>query len=227
MMTYRLHGSPISPYARKVMILARVHDIVLDIIPAKASGSSGYTGGDNPLGKIPALEWWPGQWLFDSPVICEWLDAQGADPLLPNALHPRTIQKWQHALGDGISDATYNLRYETVRPKALFWPEMIERHETALRTSVATLESIVSMLGENWTYGNLAIVCGLDYLSYRGAHLDWPSLAPALSDWHKAMSELPHWERRRMRILKWALFAIVAFAVIGLAAIRFCADGDL
>jgi len=64
----KLICSPISPYARKVMI---------------------YIAGDNPLGKIPALEWQPGQFLFDSPVICEYLDSLRDTPLLPAEGHAR------------------------------------------------------------------------------------------------------------------------------------------
>jgi len=187
MTTYRMHGSPISPYARKAMIIARLHGISLDIIPAKASGDAGYTGGANPLGKIPALEWKPGQWLFDSAVICEWLDAKGQTPLLGQG-ELRWIHLWQAALGDGISDAAYNLRYEMTRPEALHWPQMIARHEHALRASVDTLESIVGSLGVPWTFGNVAIVTGLDYMDYRAGHLDWRGRAPKLAAWHEAFA---------------------------------------
>lgn len=191
---YRLHGTPISPYVRKVMILARLHGIELDILaPSQPSGTSGYTGGDNPLGKIPALEWSPGQWLFDSPVICEWLDAQGERPLLPGDRRGRTVQQRQHALGDGIADATYNYRYETIRPEALHWADMIARHEAALVQAVASLEAEVATLGEDWTFGNLAIVCGLDYMQYRAAHLDWRERAPALARWHEGFAGRAEW----------------------------------
>ena len=66
---------PNSPYARKVMILARLSNIDLDEVMPKKDGANGYTAGDNPLGKIPALEWKPAQFLFDSPVICEYLNS--------------------------------------------------------------------------------------------------------------------------------------------------------
>ena len=175
------------------MILARLHGIELDIIPVEVGNPEGYTSGDNPLGKIPALEWQPGQWLFDSPVICEWLDAKGDVPLLPDERHPRTIQQWQHALGDGVSDATYNLRYEMARPQELHWPQMIARHEAALRSAVETLESISDWLGTDWTYGNLAVVCGLDYMQFRAGHLDWRANAPKLADWFANFASKPEY----------------------------------
>ncbi len=185
----KLYCHPISPFARKAMILARLHGIeVEETIPTK-DGANGYTSGANPLGKIPALEWQPGQFLFDSPVVCEYLDNLSETPILPSDKHQRFINLWQHALGDGLSDAVYNYRYETVRPKELHWDEMIARHEAAMVNAVATLEQISDWLGEPWTYGNLSIICALDYMSFRGGHLDWQERAPKLAKWHAGFTE--------------------------------------
>jgi len=43
---------------------------------------------------------------------------------------------------------------------------------------------ICDWLGEPWTYGNLAIICALDYASYRAGHLNWQVRAPKLAAWH-------------------------------------------
>ncbi len=166
------------------MILARLHGIEIEEIQPEKNGAKGYMAGDNPLGKIPALEWQPQQYLFDSPVICEYLDSLAAVPILPKDGHVRFLQKWQHALGDGLSDAVYNYRMETARPKALHWDEIIERHETAIISAVETLEHICQWLGERWTFGNLSIICALDYTRYRAGHLDWQGRAPKLAAWH-------------------------------------------
>ena len=182
---------PISPYARKAMILARLHNIYTEEIQPEKDGAKGYKAGDNPLGKIPALEWQPRQYLFDSPVICEYLDSLGQTPILAADPHVHYLQKWQHALGDGLSDAVYNLRYETVRPEALHWDELIARHEAAIMASIDTLERISEWLGGPWTYGNLAIICALDYASYRAGHLDWQSRAPKLAQWHSGFKSDP------------------------------------
>jgi glutathione S-transferase len=184
---------PISPYARKAMILARLHGIdVEEILPDK-DGANGYKAGDNPLGKIPALEWQPGQYLFDSPVICEYLDSLGENKVLPSDGHLHFLNKWQHALGDGLADAVYNYRYEIVRPKDLHWQEMITRHETAILNSVQTLERICEWLGGPWSYGNLAIITALDYASFRASHLKWQGKAPKLAQWHTTFTDDPHY----------------------------------
>lgn len=184
---------PISPYARKAMILARLSNIELNEVYPEKDGANGYAAGDNPLGKIPALEWQPGQFLFDSPVICEYLNSLREIPLLPESGHSRFIQLWQHALGDGLSDAVYNYRMETVRPANLHWEEMIERHDRSIRNAVATLEKISPWLGEDWTYGNISIVCALDYASYRAVHFDWKAAAPNLAAWYKERSKSDVW----------------------------------
>lgn len=185
---------PISPYARKAMILARLHEIEVEEIYPEKDGANGYTAGDNPLGKIPALEWQPGQYLFDSPVVCEYLDGLGKNNTLPDDGHTQTLNRWQHALGDGLADAVYNYRYEIVRPKELHWDDMIKRHETAIIRSVETLEKICEWVGGPWTYGNLAIVTALDYASFRAGHLSWQERAPKLATWHKQFEADPHYQ---------------------------------
>lgn len=185
---------PISPYARKAMILARLHGIEVEEIQAEKDGTNGYAAGDNPLGKIPALEWLPEQYLFDSPVICEYLDSLGANKILPLEGHSRYLNLWQHALGDGLADAVYNYRYEIVRPPDLHWDTLIKRHETAITRSIETLEKICEWLGGPWTYGNLAIVTALDYTSYRAGHLKWPLRAPKLAAWHGSFKNDPHYK---------------------------------
>ena len=175
---------PLSPFARKAMILARISGIKLEEIQPEKDGVNGYRAGDNPLGKIPALEWQPDQFLFDSPVICEYLDTLRETPLLPSEGHLRFIQLWQHALGDGLSDAVYNYRYETVRPKALHWDEMIARHEASIRNSTNTLERICDWLGEPWSYGNLSIICALGYTDFRAGHINWRENCPKLASWY-------------------------------------------
>lgn len=189
----KIYSSPISPYARKALILAQLSGIELDERAAIANGSHGYVAGDNPLGKIPALEWRPGQYLFDSPVVCEYLDSLREVPLLPSTGDRRFIQLWQHALGDGLSDAVYNYRVETMRPAEIHWDEMIARHTQTIRNAIETLEKISPWLGEDWTFGNIAIICGLDYAGYRAPHVDWRMAAPKLSLWHSEFTKTPVW----------------------------------
>ncbi len=189
----KLICSPISPYARKAMILARLSNIDLEEIAPTQDGANGYITGDSPLGKIPTLEWQPGQFLFDSVVICEYLDSLRDVPLLPQSGHARYIQLWQHALGDGLSDAVYNYHCETYRPVELHWDQMVRRYDQSIRNAVSKLEDISPWLGDDWTYGNLAIVCALDYAGYRANHFDWRDAAPQLAKWHGGFTRHTAW----------------------------------
>lgn len=190
----KLHTSPLSPYSRKVKILAHLKGIELDYIEAVRDGANGYTGGVNALGKIPTLQITNDIVLYDSPVICEYLDSL-SDPILPYEGNDRWHQLHLHALGDGIADAVYNYRYEIVRDENLHWSEMIERHETAIRSGIAQLEDYVDTLGEPWKFGNISIICALDYADFRANHLDWRSLAPRLSAWHESFTKLQVWQK--------------------------------
>lgn len=176
------------------MIIARLKGLDIEEISVTADGPRGYTDGANPLGKIPALII-PGRpVMVSSPVICEYLDSL-KDPMLP-APEPETssarfTQLRQHALGDGLSDPTYQYKYETVRPKELHWNDIIARQDYAMRSAVMALEAEVPRLGSPWTFGNIAVITALDYLGSRGPHIDWRAMAPQLAAWHKTFENEP------------------------------------
>lgn len=189
-----LYGNPISPFARKVMILARLHGIDLNVVSPPSDVARGYTDGLNPLGKVPALTLGDGTVLYDSPVICQYLDAVADAPLLPSDPIARARELTLHALGDGIATATYNYRYEFVRGEALHWPQMITRHETAIAMATTHLETEIETLGRDWRFGTIAIVCALDYAAFRAGHVDWQANAPKLAHWHEGMKSAPYWD---------------------------------
>lgn len=189
-----LHTSLRSPYARKAQIISQLKGIELECVEANAQGQSGYTGGVNPLGKIPALLIDDGNVLYDSPVVCEYLDSL-SDPILPKSGPERWRQLRLQALGDGISDAIYNYRYETVRPKALHWGVQIERHEFAIRSGIAQLERDVAVLGDPWEFGNIAIICALDYADFRAGHLTWREFSPRLESWYERFKLTFEWKK--------------------------------
>ncbi len=193
----KLHYSPLSPYARKARIIARIHALDITEVVAKSDLVKGYAAQVNPLGKVPALELEDGTTLFDSPVICEYLDAlargglarRGRGALLPADGEARWEQLRLHAVGDGLSDAVYNYRQETVREKPLHWQGMIARHNHAMHAAIAYLEAQADALSPRWSFGNIAIICALDYMDFRASHIDWREAAPKLALWHKAISK--------------------------------------
>ena len=171
------------------MIFARLAGMKLEVISPEKTETHGYEAIGNPLGKIPVLEYQPGRHLFDSRVICEIMDLQRQRPLLLEEGHTRYMHMRQHALGDGLSDAVYNLRGEMMRPEALHWDHMIARHEATIRETVKHLDGMIYELGETWLFGNVAIICALDYAGYRASHIDWRQMAPDLAKWHAGFAK--------------------------------------
>ena len=75
----RLWHNPASPFARKVRIvsretylLPRIEEIGVMVSPVSPNAD---LAARNPLVKIPALQTDDGRVLYDSPVICEYLDS--------------------------------------------------------------------------------------------------------------------------------------------------------
>jgi glutathione S-transferase len=103
----KLHWSPRSPFVRKVMIFAHETGLldrlecVRTVVAMPAANVDLLT--ENPLGKIPTLVLDDGTPLYDSGVICEYLDSlHAAAKLFPPQGSARwTALRWQ-ALGDGF-----------------------------------------------------------------------------------------------------------------------------
>src|SRR5262245_57489544 len=115
----KLRFSPASPYVRKCLVLAHEVGIAgrLEIVPTVTADPASGLAKDNPLGKIPALILDNGETLFDSPVICEYLDSlhDGAK-LVPSSGTARWTALRRQALADGLLDAALLRRYESLRP---------------------------------------------------------------------------------------------------------------
>ena len=110
-----LFYAPTSPYVRKVMACA-IELGIADRIVRLPSAAHPLKRDEristfNPLAKVPAAKLANGTLLFDSRVICEYLDDLGH-----GSLFPRGPQRWQvlteQALGDGLLDAALLTRYE-------------------------------------------------------------------------------------------------------------------
>src|SRR5580658_9517781 len=82
----KLHWSPRSPFVRKVMIVAHERGVADRIALVRTvvemTEPHAELMRDNPLSKIPTLVLDDGTVLFDSAVICEYLDALDGTPRL-------------------------------------------------------------------------------------------------------------------------------------------------
>ena len=114
----KLAYSPASPYVRKVTACAIARGIADKIERVKIGTTDPALLKHNPLSKVPTLILDDGTTLYDSPVICEYLDSIGTAPkLFPPAGPARWKALIQEALGDGILDATQPRRREIALPQ--------------------------------------------------------------------------------------------------------------
>mgnify|MGYP003482302148 FL=1 len=184
----RLYHSPASPYVRKVMVLLIETDQAADVTLVAATGNPLDPGSmpvaQNPLGKIPCLERDDGPAIFDSRVICRFLDSRAGGRLYPPA--PRLWETLTlEALADGILDAAILMRYEThVRPETARSPDWIDGQWAKIARALDAVEDRwIAHLSAPLDIGQIALACALGYLDFRHAERDWRTGRPLLSQW--------------------------------------------
>ena len=189
----KLLGSNTSPYTRKVRLVllekGLPHTYVVD--PPREPGSQ--VPQVNPLGRIPTLVLDDGTAVFDSPVICEYLDALGGDPVLIPRADPvaRMRVRRGEALADGIMDSAVVMRVESLRPADRQDPGTPALHGGAITRALA---HAARELGANdWYSGgalslaDLALVSALVYLDLRQPERNWRAAHPDLASWAERM----------------------------------------
>jgi glutathione S-transferase len=147
---------------------------------------------ENPLVKIPALTTDEGDVLFDSPVICEYLDSlHGGAKLFPAGGAARWTALRQQALGDGILDAAILCRYESLRPKEVQWPDWIGGQMRKVRGGLDALDKATGTLSGPLTIGQITVGCALGYLDFRFPGEAWRGARPALARWYEDFAKRP------------------------------------
>src|SRR3977135_4650373 len=103
----KLAYSAASPYVRKVNACAIARGIDKQIERWKVGTTDPALLAFNPLSKVPTLITDDGAMLYDSPVICEYLDSVGSAPkLFPAAGPPRLKGNLQQGAGARHLEAT-------------------------------------------------------------------------------------------------------------------------
>jgi glutathione S-transferase len=192
----RLHYSYASPYVRKVMVVAieTGQEDALELTARKVSPVAplAEVNRDNPLGKVPCLVTDDGQALFDSRVICEYLDSRHDRPKLFPAGPARWPALRRQAQADGILDAGILARYETLlRPEERRWPDWIAGQKAKIARGLDALEGEAESFGETVDIGTIAVGCALGWLDFRYAADDWPAGRPRLAAWFDAFAKRP------------------------------------
>lgn len=194
-----------SPFARKVRIAAielgledRIELVAVEVRPGLPNRD--FAERFNPLRKIPCMVTDAGQAIFDSHVICEYLDAEsGGSRLVPTGGAARWATLTRHSLAQGMCDALISiLRERTLRPEAVRWPTWIEdqrdRVINGLDWFATHLETESGSLPD---LGQIMLGCVLGYLDFRFPEEEWRKGRPALRDWFAQIERRPSFVRTR------------------------------
>ncbi len=191
-----LYHAPASPFVRKVMILLHEAQATDRVTLEPAAGTPLDPGtlpvAQNPLGKIPALTRDDGPALYDSRVICRYLDDR-----FGTGLYPAPPRLWDvltlEATADGVADAAVLMRYEqVVRPESSRSPEWIEAQWVKVDRALTAVETqwMPLMLGP-LTIAQIAVGAALGYLDFRHAERNWRAGRPALATWWETFAKRP------------------------------------
>lgn len=195
-MKLKLYHAAASPYVRKVMIT--LHEtrqlplVELITVGGTPLDPGTYPLSHNPLGKIPALERDTGPALYDSRVICRYLNDTGR-----GTLYPAGETLWDsltlEATGDGIADAALLMVYEgRVRPEDKQYEPWVEAQWSKIARALDSLESRwMAHLYGPFDIGQIAIVAALGYLDLRHTIRDWRAGRPSLAVWAEKMAARP------------------------------------
>lgn len=192
-----LFASRTSPYVRKVVISAleteQFNDI--DFIETDVWDPDPEILDINPLGKVPALVV-PGEGvIYDSLVICEYLDNRhNGRRLIPQQGPARWSVLTRHALADGVMSALLARRWELrFRPKEQqsdFW---MKRQSAKIGRGLDALEEEASAFSDSFSLDAITVVSTLAYMDMRmdlvAMNTDWRVGRPKLSAWYEKVRE--------------------------------------
>ena len=194
----KLHSNPASPYGRKVKVVAHetglFQRLAIHNLQTSAVGPDLGLVADNPLGKIPCLVLDDGGALYDSRVICEYLDTlHEGRAAVPRGRRRALGGVAAAGAGDGIMDAALLARYETfLRPEELRWPAWVDGQLDKVQRALDRIEAVEAPgFGGRVDIGTITIACALGYLDFRFATLGWRERRPALAAWFEDFAARP------------------------------------
>ena len=181
----KMRLSSASPFVRKVNITAALKGLSdrLELVDPNNIDDAHPLAKANPLSKLPTLVLDDGTALFDSPVICEYLDSLAASPVL----FPTGAARWpaltRQALGDGIMDAGILILYEgRYRPAELKVQGWLDMQQAKIDGAVKLLDGAPPKFDDTPDIGHITIACALGHLDFRHGGR-WRAQAPALVSW--------------------------------------------
>ena len=188
----KLHYSPASPFARKAWVTAIECGLGgrITLLPTNPHESPPALVAANPFSKIPTLELDNGEVIYESLLICEYLDdLAGGGIMIPAERSERLAMLRRHALANGLMEVSVLRRVESLRAKEADRDKNLARQEAISKRALDRLEAMAPSLDDTLDLGNVSTVIALDYLDFRFAADAWRDGRPALTAWHERNSE--------------------------------------
>lgn len=193
----KLHWSSRSPFVRKVMVV--VHETGLtDKIdcPRMAVAMTRAVPElmrDNPLSKIPTMVLDDGSVLYDSAIICEYLDTlHNGAKLFPAESKARFTALRRQALGDGLLDLLLLWRNERERPPEQISEVFIAAYGAKVEATLNAFEAEIPELEQTpFGIGHIAYAVSAAYLDFRFPTIPWRDGRKRLADWHAEILARP------------------------------------
>jgi len=185
----KLYYSNSSPYSRKVRLVlhekglfGQVEQLLINPFEERDELNA-----INPLGKIPVLISDAGKAIYDSPVICQYLDGL----VMANSLTPKShywdVLQWQ-ALADGIMDASYQIVVEQRRPEQEQSEKWINHWSDDIKRSLLVMQNELNLIGSKTTLAHLSFATAISYLELRLPHHLLEAELKALMNWYQQFS---------------------------------------
>ena len=190
----KLYYSPTSPFVRKINVFAIEAglDKQVEWVRTNPWQVEDILTAENPLSQVPTLITDDGEVLYDSSVICEYLDSlNSGEKLIPQQSETRWPALRLQALADGILNAGILRFLEKKRTPEKQSDDWDTTQKKSVERSLDYLERSVSDWGNNLDVGVLSIACTLGWLDFRFADEDWRPNRTKLKNWFEQFSTRP------------------------------------
>jgi glutathione S-transferase len=194
----QLLDSPASPFCRKVRVLLHETGLIGEVeivgVANAPLAPDAQNKAKNPLGKIPTLVRADGPAIYDSRVICRYLDAKAGSNLYPERSLWETLTL--EATADGIMDAAVLMVYEArVRPEEMRSADWVEAQWGKVARALDAIEGRwISHLRGPLDMSQIAVGCALGYLDFRHDARNWRAGRSSLAAWYEGFSARPSME---------------------------------
>jgi len=190
----RLFLSYTSPFARKARMALMEKGLLrqVELVEVNAWENPPELVKHNPLSQVPVLLLDDGEALFDSAVICAYLDElHPAPPLLPSGALERARILRMQALADGVTDAAVRVRMMRLEAKGAPDNAQTKRQYDKIIAGVGAMQDELAHLRDAVNLGAISFGATLGYLDFRFPQMGWRDKAPELAAWYEDFAARP------------------------------------